>query len=152
MASLERGIVLSSKDSLIFFPNNTPTQFTCVLSSPIHLEGRWSIGLKDVRVGVKAIRTHLSLINCLFDVHLSQVSGTICDGEESTLLRRVYSQGTHRDDAVRQSYDNCQMIPVRVQTLDRLDVVIKPVMMEGHSFDPEVVTHATLILRKEKDF
>ena len=148
---MEKVIVLSSKDSLAFFPGNTPARFTSVLSNPMHLEGIWSIGLQDIRMGLEGVdpKENPYMCNCVFDVHLSQINGAIANGQESTLLRRVYGRVGSRDRAVKQSYDTCQMMAIRVHNLDRFDIDIKPVDMDGRSFDPSVITHATLILRKD---
>lgn len=152
---MERCVVVSSEDSLRYFPNNHSTQFTTVLSNTMHFDGKWSIGLKAIRIGLNetqptTVKENPYTANIIFDVLLSQASGTILGGEESMLLQRVYGRVIWRDKAMAVTYENCIMVPVRVQKCDRFDIIIKPVQLEGRSFDVQTATHATLLLKKER--
>lgn len=139
-------IVMTSKDSVQFFPANNGTQFTTILNTPLDLCGRWDIGLKQILVELQSPASRKELI--VFDVFLRQASGCIVGGVESMLLRRLFVWVMQGDHQVTSSFESCDMVPVRLPHLDRLEVIIKLINPTNLSFNTQATTHATLILAR----
>jgi hypothetical protein len=57
-------IYLSSDDSITFFPNNKPHDFTIDLGRNINLEGKWVCGLKEINCYVKKETTKILYVLC----------------------------------------------------------------------------------------
>lgn len=140
-------IVLTSKDSLQFFPTNTGTQFTAVLDTPLTLTDRWDVGLKQILVELQSPAPTKELV--VFDVFLRQASGCILGGVESMLLRRLFVWVMQGDHPVTSSFESCDFVPVRLPYLDRLEIMLKLVNPTHLSFNSQATTHATLVLAKQ---
>lgn len=142
-------LVVSSKDSLQFFPNNKPTYFTTVLSTPLDLSGSWSIGLTEIVFDViqPNQNNHNLRHYLLFDVYLSQSSGCLLAGIESMLLRRFFHPIKKGETTVAVDFTSVNMMPLKSAYLDRLEIIIKPVDNENILVNEQVTAHATLILQ-----
>lgn len=139
-------LALSSGDSLPYFPGNNATRFTTLLSVPLELSGVWYISLRDVvihltREASKALAGHI-----LFDVFVSEASGAILRGAESSLVCRVCAPVKRGRTLVAMSRESYDRVPIRAQYLDRVEVVIKPVFPESIAFDKQTAAYATLVL------
>lgn len=144
-------LVVSSKDSLQFFPSNKANHFTTLLSTPLDLSGTWNVGLKEIVFNVNGslssprnVREYL-----MFDVYLSQASGCILSGVESMLLHRFFYPISKGEKTVAVSFNSVNMIPLKSSYIDRTDIIIKQVTDTSvMSVDEEATAHATLLLER----
>jgi hypothetical protein len=69
-------VYLSSDDSITFFPNNKPNNFTLNLGRSINLEGKWVCALKEV--------------NCYINEKLPKILYILCDCCDQSYARNTY--------------------------------------------------------------
>lgn len=144
-------LAVSSRDSLQYFPGNKPTHFTTLLNTPLHRQaGDWFIGLRHIWIEVQQPLVSAGGVYICFDVYITQASGTLVDGCESMLVRRISTFLRKGTKVVSITFDSCDMIPIRLPHLDKIEVVIKPVQPTELSFDPETTTYATLLLSQQQ--
>lgn len=159
MSKNAKYIVVSSKDSKDYFPSNSSENFTVIVDPPLELDGQWNVGLKEIMVrfstegsceldwALKSGESHL-----MFDVFLSQTTGTLLAGAESMLLRRVMAYPPKKKvKSIHVLYDSPQMSPLRCKNINRLDFFIKPVTMDAKSFGSCAHVYATVVLSKGSD-
>ena len=75
MEAETKTIVLTSKDSIEFFPSNNPSQFTSIFGTLIELNYEWVVSLREM-----VIKTQNSLdlnIPVILDIYCRQASGII---------------------------------------------------------------------------
>lgn len=140
-------LAVSSADSLQYFPNNNPTHFTTLLNVPLELAGDWSIALREIVLQLSNGSRPLST-PILFDVFVTDASGAVLSGMESTLVSRVCAQTRKGKRTVSVRFESCDFVPLRTHYLDRVEVTIKPVFPSSLSFDTQTTAYATLVLRK----
>ena len=142
-------LVVSSKDSLPYFPSNSPTQFTTLLNTPLHRQGGdWFIGLRQIWLEVQGPPTSTGGLYICFDVYIPQASGTIVGGCESMLVRRICTFLRKGMNIISVTFDSCDMVPIRLPHLDKIEVLIKPVQPAELSFNPRATTYVTLLLKQ----
>ena len=144
-------LVVSSNDSLEYFPKNKPDYFTTLLSTPLDLSGQWSIGLKEIVFNITGdlgMTENLTTKQLLFDVFLSQSTGCILSGVESMLLRRFFFTISKGEKTIAVSFNDEYMMPLKSSYINRTDIIIKPTSDSTISVDKQVTAHATLVLKK----
>ena len=139
-------LVLSSKDSTQYFPQNSSEHFTSLLNVPLDLSARWSMGLRQIICHLETPPSRKELL--LFDVYLSQVSGCILNGSESMLLRRVFAWVKKGEKSIAVHFESCDMMPIKTPYIDKIELILIPVLPQNFSFDNSRATHATLVLEK----
>ena len=77
-------VVLNSDKCLDHFPENKPDYFRSIMRVPISLNGVWKVALMDIGY----VHNHVVIDKELY-VHCNACSGTLVDGEVTSLLRRV---------------------------------------------------------------
>lgn len=142
----EQNIIVSSEDSKNYFPQNNPAHFTSLFSKPIELHGKWIISLKALSFELETSANGEAVI---FDIHLTQTSGTILYGNESMLLSRIYTYLTPGQKVQIMNFDILDSSPIRLESLDKVEIIITPVLPVNFSFNPSSVTYATLVLKQE---
>lgn len=117
-------IYASSNNNKEIFPNNESRQFTIPLNKPLHLKGKWSLGLVSLYVRSED-NVNKDLFVCCSIVRTSQING-VC----RRVLRLFNSIDTNRPkDFVPVQYipiDNTGVIDsIKITILDRdtLDLV-----------------------------
>lgn len=140
-------LVVSSNDSLPYFPGNRPEAFTSVLTPSLELRGDWFVGLRQLWFEL-ASSASTGMFICV-DVYITQGSGTIVNGHESMLLRRVHTFVRKGMKVTCVTFDSCDMVPIRLPCLDRIELRIKPVQPDNISFGDQAITYATLVLKQQ---
>lgn len=144
-------VVISSDDSLSYFPENNPHHFTSVIDPPIRLEGAWLVGLKDIFITFKNLR-NVDLIgggHLIVDVHLIQANGTVLGGRESTLLKRVVFYARNRKcTSMYESFPHCDLTRVTSCNIDRLELVLKVRHPTNLPLHPQSASSATLVFTR----
>ena len=148
----EKFVIVSSADSPNYLPSNTPNSFSSVIVPPIQLDGDWVIGLSEIFIEFESLEnTEVtgSGGHVIFDVYLSQVTGSVLGGCESNLLRRVIAfTANKRCKSVYANFENYYMLPLRSSSLNKLDFFIKQVKPENSSLAVNSHTRATLVLKR----
>ena len=108
----QQNIIVSSEDSKNYFPQNNPFHFTSQFSKPIELSGKWIISLKALSFELDNAGTGEPVI---FDIHLTQTSGTILYGNESMLLSRIYQNLTPGQKVQNMNFDTMDSAPIRLE-------------------------------------
>lgn len=149
----ERYIVISSDDLLDYFPENSPTKFTTLVDPPLDISGTWVVGLCDIFVEFDTFKE--SKIkqpgggHVIFDVFLSQSTGTVLFGRECSLLRRVTCLLKNRMlHTYHVTFDNPYLVKLNGSSLSKLEMDIKMVYPSSLSFRSKSSTSATLVVRK----
>jgi len=141
---MNKQIVVSSNDSLDHFSSNSQERFVSFIDPPIELNGEQCyIGLRDILLELTEPRVEGRHI--VFDVHLIQANGTIVNGRESTLLRRVVIKDNSA--SLYQDFGVPQFIPLKTGNIDHLEIEIKPVFPEKLAFAPQLPVRATLVIQ-----
>jgi len=145
---MEHTIVVSSNDSSRYFPQNKPEHFVCILSCPIEIKGNWRVCLKALSFELEQAAADGEPV--IFDVFMTQTSGTIFRGQESMLLSRVYTQLTPGKKRQILAFDTWDSAPIRLDKLGRIELIIKGVTPSQFlTLDPTTHTYATLVLRQD---
>ena len=58
-------ILVSSNDSVQFYPSNTASEFTYIFSTPLTLEGEWELSLRDICITLNSPVINLAELNWL---------------------------------------------------------------------------------------
>ena len=140
-------ILVSSNDSVQFYPSNTASEFTYIFSTPLTLEGEWKLSLRDICITLNSPVINLARTK-LVDVELKQVTGVVRGGLESAVLKRVLFVPKVRAKALYEIFNHTDGVGLKTPYLDRLDFLIRPVIPKVLPLDPLTATHLTLILQK----
>ena len=102
-------LYIKSDDSLQFYPQNTPNDFTVELPEIINLKGKWAIALLDIYIK----DTLTDPIYILTDICEQSVQ----NGNLNPILKVIYPDCVH--------FSNLHYIPVKVSSLKRISIYIR---------------------------
>jgi hypothetical protein len=142
-------IIASSDDSSSFFPTNTPRDFISLFGKPIEFNSPHKVGLKQVILELKNI-VNPNLKSIVVDIFLSSISGTILNGAESTLLKRAILHSRQNSHIFFGAWDFPDLVFLRPDYLDRLEVSIRPVILPNESVLDLKSSQITLQVVKSK--
>ena len=139
---MDKYITVQSTDSINLYPHNRPWSFRVQLNEPLYFEKRWMMALTDITIQNWDV-------NKRSDCRDVYVYSSICYpshvGEiKEPLLRRICLMGTKKERHF--NFPQNYYIPLKVQTLQTLDLYIKESNGDPASFISEPVT-ATLHLK-----
>lgn len=150
----EKYIFVSNEDSIDYFPENTPTKFTSLVNLPLEIYGTWMIGLCEIFVEFDTFKETKDIHqpgggHVIFDVFLRQATGTMLNGQESNIIRRVTGFLRNRIlHTYHVIFDNPYFVKLKGNSLAKLEVDIKMVHPENLAFRSKTSTRATLLVKK----
>ena len=106
-------LFLSSNDSQIFFPHNSPADFRIKLDNPIVLDAHWHVCLCEITFKLKANDNSKSM-----GVYSSICRSSYIDNQAAPILRRITRKGA-------QEFMNRQYFPIVRRYIESLDVYIR---------------------------
>ena len=107
---------VSSKDSIGYFPDNTPALFRVKLNNTLNLKGMWQIGLCQLTLENVTLNVgKRSMSNRLF-IGCNVCSGMIVDGKQTRVIRTVTIPG-----GLNESYGVIFYMPIQVRFIDCIE-------------------------------
>lgn len=140
-------VVAASTDSPELHPTNKPDNFVSPLTQTIEMQGDWYVGLKDVFIRGEGIQRGSFVV---FDIFLSQASGLMLGGTESSCIKRVIAKAT-QDGQIYFKMNPAEMTSLKpAATLSRLSLYFSPVFPASLSFDADTPSSVTLVISNSK--
>lgn len=126
-------VVLSSDQSLRYYPNNKPNRFRSHLNVPLLLEGTWKVALVEVDVSC-----NLSIEDAIY-ICSPICQDSIVEGEKKPLLRRLMM---HTPGVWSTIIDSPYYVPVNIKEMSDIEIYLTNKHEEEASFldRPSTVT------------
>jgi len=118
---------VSSKDSLSYFPHNTPAVFRVKLNTTLNLNGSWEMGVCDVNMQNVNVGENAASLKMF--ITCSICSGFIVDGKQTRAIRVL-----GMSENVVETYAHILYIPVGVRFIDCIEFRILNDEMHEVSF------------------
>lgn len=140
-------INVTSHDSRQYFPLNDHQHFVCLVDPPLRI-GNCSVALQEILVTLDELPLTTKSAHAVFDVFLNQVNGSLLNGRETSLLRRVVIRAGAK--SLHKYYGAAgHFIPFNSSDLDKLEFFIRPVVPADLSFHSDHPIRITLIIRQD---
>ena len=133
---MDKYLTLRSTDCTQLYPDNQPWRFRVLLNEPIHSDQRWVIALVDISI----LNWDIGRKSECRDIYVysSVCSASYVGDKKEPLLRRLCLMGNKRERTFE--FVRGQYVPIRLSTIDSIDIDIKTESGDPASFIKGPVT------------
>ena len=137
---------VSSKDSILYFPQNRPALFRVKLNTTLNLEGTWQVGLCSIFFKKVNLQTTASVQPSVLFIACNVCSGLIVDGVQTRILRSIDISVN-----VSKDYSLIYYVPIEVRYIDNIEFSITTDLLAEALFSTEdVIGTASMIIHLKR--
>ena len=106
-------IIVSSTDSVEYYPDNKASRFIVKLAKPLNLSGSWKVALCEISVFENGVSVGIVGLNC------NICNGLVTEGVQTQILRKFKCARN-----INEVFQNAYYMPVEKLFIDTLELYI----------------------------